>query len=322
MEKGGCTLCPRECGADRSREKGACGTDSRLMVARAALHYWEEPCISGEEGSGTVFFSGCSLGCVYCQNREISDGRSGICIDAQRLGEIFLELQEQGANNINLVTAGHYLSALVPVLAKARENGLAIPFVYNTGGYEKKEAIRALSGLVDVYLPDFKYWSPQTAERYSRAPDYPEVAKEALDEMVSQTGEPVFDSRGIMQRGVIVRHLVLPGHTGESKKIIRYVHERYEGRVYLSIMNQYTPMPGIEKDYPELARRVRRREYDAVVDYAISIGVENGFIQEGDTAQGSFIPPFDHSGVLASCLSRKNDPGTVSHAGNSITVKG
>ena len=298
METGGCRLCPRECGADRSREKGKCGAGSRFLVARAALHFWEEPCISGEEGSGTVFFSGCSLGCVYCQNREISGGLSGIEISEERLCEIFFELQEQGANNINLVTAGHFLPQLVPVLSHARREGLSIPIVYNSGGYEKKEAIRALSGLVDIYLPDFKYLYPETAARYSQAPDYPDVAKAALEEMVLQAGEPAFDSRGIMKKGVIVRHLLLPGRGTEAKDIIRYLYGRYGDAVYLSIMNQYTPMPGIGGQYPELAEKVSAREYEDVVDFAISLGVENGFIQEGDTAEESFIPPFDHSGVL------------------------
>ena len=297
-EDNACRLCPRECGAKRKKTAGRCGVRSCFKVARAALHFWEEPCISGEEGSGTVFFSGCSLGCVYCQNRDISGGERGREITLERLYEIFFELKESGANNINLVTAGHFLPWLVPVLERARRDGLGIPVVYNSGGYETVQALRRLEGLVDVYLPDFKYISPETAARYSKAPDYPDVAMAALAEMMRQAGEAVFDERGIMQRGVILRHLVLPGHTGEAKKIIRYAYETYGDRIYLSIMNQYTPMPGIEEEYPELGRKLGREEYDEVVDYAIDLGVENGFIQEGETAEESFIPPFDESGVL------------------------
>ena len=301
-----CLLCPRECGADRSRSKGRCGVGAGFKVARAALHFWEEPCISGDEGSGTVFFSGCSLGCVYCPNRDISGGSRGIEISPGRLYEIFFELKEQGANNINLVTAGHYIPALIPVLRQARADGLDIPVVYNTGGYEKAEALRALSGLVDIYLPDFKYISPETAARYSAAEDYPDVAKAALAEMMRQAGRPEFDSRGIMKKGVILRHLVLPGRTEEAKEIIRYAYGLYGDSLYLSIMNQYTPMPGIKDRFPELGRTLTEDEYDEAVDYAIELGVENGFIQEGGTAEESFIPPFDESGVRMSAAKQKN----------------
>lgn len=292
-----CRLCPRECGVDRTAgQRGRCGMTDRLTVARAALHMWEEPCISGEEGSGTVFFSGCSLGCVYCQNHEIAEGQTGKEITIERLEEIFLELQEKKANNINLVTAGHYLPQVIRALELAKKNGLRIPIVYNTGGYEKVEAIRMLDGLVDIYLPDMKYMSQEIAGRYSSAPDYFMVASEALAEMVRQTGPAVFDHRDRMTRGVIVRHLQLPGCMEDSKQIIRYLYETYGDTIYISIMNQYTPLPHVVR-WPELNRRITEAEYDELVDYAIDLGVENGFIQEGETASESFIPPFDIEGV-------------------------
>lgn len=287
-----CRLCPRDCKADRSAGGGRCGVGDRLLVARAALHMWEEPCISGEEGSGAVFFSGCSLGCVYCQNRKISGGQRGEAVSVERLAQMYLELQEQGANNINLITAGHYLPQVIDSVARARRRGLCVPVVYNTGGYERAEAIAALRGTVDVFLPDFKYWRPETARRYSNAADYPQIAKLALAQMVKQAPEPVFDGRGMLQSGVVVRHLVLPGHTDESKEIIRYLYGTYGDRIYISILNQYTPMPGVGERFPQLGRTVTQQEYDEVVDYAIDLGVENGFIQEGETAKESFIPEF------------------------------
>ena len=293
-----CRLCPRDCGAKRSEgHRGRCGVTDTLRVARAALHYWEEPCISGENGSGAVFFSGCNLGCVFCQNRDISDGRAGKDISPERLLEIFFSLKKQGAANINLVTPSHYLPALAPVLQEARASGLDLPIVYNTGGYEYPEALRLLDGLVDIYLPDFKYMDPALAARYSQAPDYPDRAKEALAEMVRQTGEAVFDEAGMMKRGVIVRHLALPGQLSDSMSVLAYLHETYGEQIFLSIMNQYTPMPGIGKMFPELGRKLSEEEYDTLVDYAVLLGVENGFIQEGDTAEESFIPPFDLEGV-------------------------
>ena len=245
-----CTLCPRNCHADRSTGlPGFCRSGGRVRAARAALHYWEEPCICGEEGSGAVFFSGCSLGCVYCQNRPVADGTVGKEITVERLAEIFLELQAQNARNINLVTASHFIPQTAEALVRARQNGLSVPVVYNTGGYEKAETLKLLEGLVDIYLPDFKYLDPELAAKYSFAPDYPETAKAALAEMVRQVGEPVFEDEGEerMIRGVIVRHLVLPGLTEASKKVIRYLHETYGNRIYISILNQYTPMPGMEK---------------------------------------------------------------------------
>ena len=293
-----CRLCPRECDVNRLKgKKGFCGVDAKVMVARAALHMWEEPCISGKEGSGAVFFSGCSLGCGFCQNRRISRGQSGKQITIEHLVDIFLNLQEQKANNINLVTAGQFLPQVAEALKRAKARGLHIPVVYNSSGYEKTEMLNMLDGLVDIYLPDFKYMDPELAGKYSHAKDYPQVAELALEEMVRQTGMPEFDSRGMMKRGVIVRHLLLPGHVKNSKNVLKYLYKTYGDKIYISMMNQYTPMPGIEKRFKNLGRTITQKEYDEVVDYAIDLGVENGFIQEGETAKESFIPQFDDTGL-------------------------
>lgn len=292
-----CHLCPRNCGVDRlAGQKGFCGVDAGIMVARAALHMWEEPCISGKEGSGAVFFSGCSLGCVFCQNRTISKGQSGKVIIVERLAELFLDLQGQKANNINLVTAGHFLPQVREALILAKEQGLTIPVVYNSSGYEKAEMLRYLDGLVDIYLPDLKYLEADLAGKYSHAKDYPEVAMKALEEMVRQVGTPEFDERGMMKKGVIVRHLLLPGHVRNSKKVLEYLYGIYGDQIYISLMNQYTPMPAM-KDDPQLSRKVTDREYDRLLDHAISLGVTNCFIQEGETAKESFIPEFNGEGV-------------------------
>ncbi len=292
-----CRLCPRECGVNRLRgQKGYCGVDASLRAARAALHFWEEPCLSGKEGSGAVFFSGCSLGCVYCQNRTIAKGW-GEEISLTRLAEIFLELKDQGANNINLVTAEHFVPQAAAALRLAKRWGLSLPVVYNSGGYEKPQTLRLLEGLVDIYLPDFKYMDTGLAGRYSNAKDYPEAAKEALSEMVRQAGPCVFDERGILQKGVIVRHLVLPGHVSDSKKVVEYLYRTYGSRIYVSLMNQYTPMEAMADD-PLLSRRVTAREYDRLLSFALNLGIENGYFQEGETARESFIPAFDGEGVL------------------------
>ena len=292
-----CCLCPRECGVNRLEgKKGFCGVDAKVMVARAALHMWEEPCISGKEGSGAVFFSGCSLGCGFCQNRRISRGQSGKQITIEHLVDIFLNLQEQKANNINLVTAGQFLPQVAEALKRAKAQELHIPVVYNSSGYEKAEMLKMLDGLVDIYLPDFKYMDPELAGKYSHAKDYPQVAKLALEEMVRQVGMPEFDSCGMMKRGVIVRHLLLPGHVKNSKNVLKYLYETYRDKIYISMMNQYTPMPTM-KDDPQLSRKVTDREYARLINYAISLGLNNGFIQEGETAKESFIPEFDGEGV-------------------------
>ena len=292
-----CKVCPRNCGADRlSDQKGFCRAGAEIILARAALHMWEEPCISGKEGSGAVFFSGCSLGCKFCQNGQISRGQTGEKVTADRLADIFLELQQQKANNINLVTAGHFLPQVAEAIEKSRNRGLQIPVVYNSSGYEKSEMLKLLEGLVDIYLPDFKCMDPELAEKYSYARDYPEVAKEALKEMVRQTGTPEFDRRGIMKKGVIVRHLLLPGHVKDSRRVLEYLLSTYGKEIYISLMNQYTPMPAM-KDDPRLSRKVTDREYQRLIDYGLQLGLENGFIQEGETAKESFIPEFNGEGI-------------------------
>lgn len=294
-----CNLCPRQCGADRENGKsGICGVSGKnILAARAALHFWEEPCISGERGSGTVFFSGCPLRCVYCQNYQIAGTEVGMEISEERLKEIFLELQEKGAHNINLVTPTHYTPEIIRAIRKAKEQGLGLPIVYNCSGYEKVETLKMLKGIVNVYLTDFKYMEREAAVRYSKAPDYPEIAQAALKEMMNQTGEAKFDENGIMQSGVIVRHLLLPGHVRNARAVVKYVYETYGDQLYLSLMNQYTPLPQVKKEFPELDRRVTEREYQRLISYALEIGVENAFIQDGNTAKESFIPMFDYEGI-------------------------
>ena len=382
-----CRLCARACGVNRMKNRaGRCGQTEELVVARAALHMWEEPCISGKEGSGAVFFVGCPLGCVFCQNREIARGRvardessraeneishrrgglpaaeeishrggglpeaageishrkgelpaaevetsyrrnrrpieaeetshrkgelpaaadgishrgdeqPGKIISVYRLAEIFLELQGQKANNINLVTPTHYVPQIVEAVREARKKGLHIPIVYNTGSIETPETVHMLEDTVDIFLPDLKFCGRDVAGRYAHLPAYFNIATKAIGEMVRMRGEAAFDERGMMTRGVIVRHMVLPGHTKDSKEILRFLWENFGDRIYVSIMNQYTPMPGIEREFPELGRRVTRREYDRVVDYALELGFSNAFVQEGPTAEESFIPAFDGAGV-------------------------
>lgn len=297
-----CTLCPRRCHARRSEgQHGFCGQGADITAARAALHFWEEPCICGRSGSGAVFFSGCSLRCVFCQNRSIALGQTGRPVSIQRLSRIFLNLQEQGAVNINLVTAGHFLPQVCLALENARTAGLVIPVVYNSSGYEEISSLKLLEGLVDIYLPDLKYRSPQLSASFSCAPDYFEKASLALGEMFRQTGPPVFDENGMMQRGLIVRHLLLPGQTADSKRILRYLHDTYGNDIYVSILNQYTPLPHLsELPEPErslLNRTITEAEYEKVVDFAEKIGIEKGFIQEGGTAKESFIPAFDGEGL-------------------------
>lgn len=292
-----CLLCPRKCGINRSTgQTGVCGVSSEIKVARAALHYWEEPCISGKRGSGAVFFSGCSLHCVFCQNREISDGKAGKVISKERLSDIFIELVDKGANNINLVTPGQYIPDIVWAVNDAKSRGMKLPIVYNTSGYENVTELKLLEGIVDVYLPDFKYMDSTLSARYSRAKDYPSVAKQALSEMVRQQPDVVIDdATGLIQKGVIVRQLLLPGHVNDAKAILKYLHDTYQDSIYISMMSQFTPIA--LKDYPEINRTVTKREYERLVDYAIKIGITNAFIQEGDVAKDSFIPAFDCEGV-------------------------
>lgn len=285
-----CSLCPRKCGVDREQKLGFCKMSQVLKIARASLHAWEEPCISGENGSGTVFFTGCTLQCVFCQNRDIATYNNGKEITVERLSEIFVELMEKGANNINLVTPTHYVPQIIEAITLAKNKGMNLPILYNTSGYENVETLKLLDGIVDIYLPDFKYYSNDIAKKYSNAPDYVEVAKLALEEMVRQVKTPKFDENGIMTKGVIVRHLILPSYSEDSKKVIKYLYETYGDDIYISIMNQYTPF-GME-DYKELNRKVTTYEYNKVVNYAIELGVKNGFVQEGSAASESFIPDF------------------------------
>ncbi len=292
-----CALCPRKCGAERLLGKiGFCGGGKEVKVARAALHFWEEPCISGEEGSGTVFFSGCTMRCVFCQNREISRGEAGKTVSVERLSEIFLELQEKGANNINLVTPMHFAPQITAALDIAKGKGLSLPIVWNTGGWELPESVEAVKDYADIWLSDFKYFDNSLAEKFSNARNYFEIASESLRKMVGQTGEAVFDDNGMMKKGVIVRHLVLPGHTDDSKKILRWLWENFGDRIWISIMNQYTPLCTDER-YPELFRSVTDEEYEEIIDFAVSLGIENAFVQEGGAVGESFIPPFDLEGV-------------------------
>lgn len=292
-----CLLCPRKCGINRrTGQTGVCGVSSEIKVARAALHYWEEPCISGKRGSGAVFFSGCSLHCVFCQNREISDGKAGKLISKERLSDIFMELADKGANNINLVTPGQYIPDIVWAVNDAKSRGMKLPIIYNTSGYENVTELKLLEGIVDVYLPDFKYMDSTLSAMYSRAKDYPSVAKQALSEMVRQQPDVVIDdATGLIQKGVIVRQLLLPGHVNDAKAVLKYLYDTYHDHVYISMMSQFTPIA--LKDYPEINRTVTKREYERLVNYALEIGITNAFIQEGDVAKDSFIPAFDCEGV-------------------------
>ena len=292
-----CSLCPRMCGTDRAAgQKGFCGGGNLVRIARAALHYWEEPCISGESGSGTVFFSGCTMRCVFCQNKEISRGEAGKEITVDRLAEIYLELAAKGANNINLVTPMHYAPQITAALDIARKNGLTLPIVWNIGGWERRESIAAVRDYADIWLSDFKYFDSSLGESLSKAPNYFSVAAAALDQMVKQTCEPVFDENDMMRRGVIVRHLMLPGHLDDTKNVLRFLYENYGDSIWISIMNQYTPMCS-DPRFPELSRTVSDEEYNEAIDFACELGIENAFVQEGGTVGESFIPPFDLSGV-------------------------
>ncbi len=276
-------------------KRGFCGASDRIYAARAALHPWEEPPISGTRGSGTVFFSHCSLRCVFCQNREISrDTESGKEVTIPHLAEIFLDLQQQGAHNINLVTGTHYVPSIADSLKLARANGLVIPVVFNCGGYERVETLKLLDGLVDIYLPDFKYYSSYYAGIYSAAPDYLDVAIDALDEMLRQVGPPKFDTDGLMRSGMIIRHLMLPGLSGDTKQVLSKIAERYADRVLVSLMRQYTPFD--MKDHPELDRKITEAEYAEAVEWFELVGL-NGFLQDAESISESFIPSFRGEGI-------------------------
>ncbi len=286
-----CNLCPRNCHVNRNKGAlGYCKADSRLKIAKAYLHQWEEPSISGTNGSGTVFFSHCNMGCVFCQNYEISSEYHGKYISVEELSEIFLDLQKQKAHNINLVTPTHYIPQIAEALTLAKNNGLTIPIIYNCSGYENVQSLKLLDGLIDIYMPDMKYFDDKYAVKYSNAPHYFKYAKMAISEMFKQVGKNEFD-KDIMTKGVIVRHMMLPGLLFDSKKILDYLFNEYGDNIYISIMSQYTPMPNVI-NYPEINKRVSKEYYETLVDYASKIGITNAYIQDGTSAKESFIPDF------------------------------
>ena len=288
-----CTICPRNCSADRNNGIGICQSGSLPKIARAALHHWEEPVISGTRGSGTVFFSGCSLKCVFCQNTDISHGNFGKTVTAKRLREIFFELIGQGAHNINLVNPTHWAE---PILSALYES-LPVPVVYNTGGYDKVETLRRFEGKISIYLPDMKYSCSSIAAKYSKASDYPEVAKAAISEMFRQTGSYEIDDDGIMRRGVIIRHLILPNNLENTFRVIDWVEKTFSpGQVLFSLMSQFTPTGNLS-DFPELQRRLTQEEYNLCYDYLADSSIEDGFFQELSSAKEEYIPPFNLEGV-------------------------
>ena len=301
-----CMLCPSSCGADRVNGRtGYCKETATVRVARISLHMWEEPCISGKNGSGTIFFSGCPLRCVFCQNKQIALGEKGTALTTDELCDAILLLQEKKAENINLVTPTHFVSQIVKAIEIAKAKGLTIPIVYNTSSYECVETIKMLDGLVDIYLPDLKYQSEQLSQCYSNAPNYFTYAASAIEEMVRQTGKPVFEGN-LMKRGTIVRHLILPNHTTDSINIMRYLYEKYQDDIFISILNQYTPPAEFaQQGFDKLTRKITKREYEKVIDAALALGVTNAYIQEGETADESFIPDFDDGVFLKEILEKR-----------------
>lgn len=291
-----CNLCPRNCGVNRNNnEIGYCGATNQMVIAKAYLHMWEEPCISGNIGSGTIFFSYCNLRCIFCQNYDISTLHKGSVVSVDRLKEICLELQEKGALNINLVTPTHYVPLIVESLNLAKKEGLTIPIIYNTSSYENISTIKLLEGIVDVYLPDLKYYDDIYGIKYSNCNNYFKYASSAIEEMYKQVGKCVFDNNGIIRKGVIVRHLMLPDNIEDSKNIINYLYNKYKDNIYISIMNQYTPLRKLK--YDNLNRKVSDKEYNELINYAYDLGVRNAYIQEGETQKESFIPDFNNDGI-------------------------
>ena len=288
-----CNLCNRKCNVDRNNIKGVCQASNKLKIARADLHFWEEPCISGKNGSGTIFFSYCNLKCIYCQNYEISKNHVGREITVEEFSNICIGLQKKGAHNINLVTPTHYVPQIVEGLKLAKIKGLNIPIVYNTSSYETIETIKMLDGVVDIYLPDLKYYDDYYAINYSHVNNYFNVASLAISEMFRQVGTPIFDEDGILVKGMIVRHLCLPELTRDTKKILKYLYDTYKDDIYISIMNQYTPVKKFNR-FTNLNRTITDDEYNGIIDYALNLGISNAFIQEGDTQKESFIPSFDY----------------------------
>lgn len=292
-----CTLCRHNCGVNRLNGNiGFCNSGKKIKLARVSLHHWEEPCLSGDKGSGTIFFSNCNLKCVYCQNYIISSNGIGKEISIKRLSEILLEQQEKGAHNINLVTPTHFVPQIIEALKLAKNSGLKLPIVYNTNSYENLETIKALKGYIDIYLPDLKYFNDKYAIKYSNAPNYFTTASKAIEEMFSQVGEPVFDINGMMKKGMIIRHLMLPGLLFDSKKIVDYIYNTFRDSVFTSLMNQYTPIFNTSC-YPEINKKINPKHYEALVDYCVKLGISNAYIQEQGTASESFIPNFDLRGI-------------------------
>jgi len=288
-----CNLCPRNCLVDRNKTAGVCGMKDKLVVAKAYLHMWEEPCISGTNGSGTIFFTGCNLKCIFCQNRVISTKLIGQEITIEEFSNICLNLEKQGAHNINLVTPTHFVPPIVEGLKLAKQKGLSIPIVYNTSSYENIETIKMLDGLVDIYLPDLKYYDDEYAIKYSHAPNYFKHASNAITEMYNQVGKPIFDENGIMTKGIIVRHMMMPNLKEDTKKILNYLYKTYNDNIYISIMNQYTPIKHFER-FKELNNKISENDYDEIINYALDLGIEKAFIQEGETQKTSFIPDFSN----------------------------
>ena len=289
-------LCPRKCGVDRSVVTGFCGAGNEVIIARASLHKWEEPCISYKNGAGTVFFSGCNLHCCFCQNNKISNELFGKIISDEKLADIFLSLQDMGADNIDLVTPTHFINNIINALDKVKHK-LSIPVVYNCGGYELVDTIKKLNGYIDIYLPDIKYFSPDISAKYSNAPDYFEAASDAVLAMISQVGKLCFNDEGGLMKGTVIRHMVLPSHRHDSIDIMDWIAENTSSNdVLVSIMNQYTPFDFISDEYPELKRRITKMEYNSVVDHAAELGI-NGFSQQKSSASEEYVPDFDLTGI-------------------------
>jgi len=292
-----CNVCPRNCGIDRNSGKvGFCKSGATVKVAKAYGHMWEEPCISGTKGSGTIFFSNCNLRCVFCQNHDISQSSIGKEISVERLSEIFLEQQAKGYHNINLVNPTHYVPQIIAALDMAKKSGLTIPVVYNSNGYENIESIKALNGYIDVYIPDLKYFNDKYAIKYSSASNYFNISSKVIGEMVAQVGTPVFNENDIMIKGVIIRHLMLPGLLFDSKKVVDYIYKTFGDSVYLSLMNQYTPMFKAT-EYAEINRPLNPDHYDSLIDYCVDLGYKNAFIQESGTSSTVYVPDFNLQGI-------------------------
>lgn len=291
-----CRLCPRRCGIDRFNQVGFCRASDKVKLALVGLHQWEEPCLVGTKGAGTVFFSNCNMRCCFCQNHQISQGDFGVEVTVDRLAEIFLEQQRRGAANIDLVTPTHYVPQIITALDIAKSKGLNIPIVYNSNGYENEETIELLKDHIDIFLPDLKYFNDDMAVRYSSAPNYFEVASKAIAKMFELVGNTEFDDNGLMRRGVIIRHLVLPNYRHESMRIVEWIYKTFGDAIYISLMNQYTPMFNAVK-FKELNRRLTTFEYDSVINYALELGIKNCYIQVGKTASKEFIPNFNLDGI-------------------------